>query len=61
MQITRDNHYILAVLVVHGFVRASSLRGTQRDLDRFQTTYNSIKSALYVARSCGEKPQGKGK
>ncbi len=56
MKVTKDNHYVLAILVVHGFVRVQSLHGTQKDIDRFQATYNSIKHALYQG-SCGSFTQ----
>lgn len=50
INVTENNHYIVGLLIVHGFVRPRKVRGTQKDLDRLTVTINGIKSALYQAR-----------
>lgn len=50
MKVTKDNHYILAVLFVHGLLSPSHFEGGEKDVKRIQTSINSIKSALYRAR-----------
>lgn len=50
INVTENNHYIVAVLMVHGFIRPRKVKGTQRDLDRLTCTVSNIKSALYQAR-----------
>ena len=50
MIVNENNHYVIGLLIVHGFIRPRKVKGTQRDLDRLTFTVSSIKSALYQAR-----------
>jgi hypothetical protein len=55
MKVTKDNHYILAVLYVHGVFSPKVFTGSAENIRRLQTSINSIKSALFRARK-GQKP-----
>lgn len=50
INVNENNHYVVAILMVHGFIRPRKVRGTQKDLDRLTNTVSNIKSALYQAR-----------
>ncbi len=49
MKIHQDNHYLAAVLLVHGLLNPRKIKGTQLSLEQLNTTINNVKTALYKA------------